>query len=378
MKLACLQENLKKGLDIIKGAVATRSTLPILRNVLLSAENGKLKLVASNLELAITHWLGAKVDEEGDITVPYHMLADFVSTLPLDRIDLALGPMNKMEVRCCRSEAKIAGVAAKGYPPIPCISDGVVAQVEMEALKKGIRRVAFVCADNDLKPILCGAYICLGIDTLTLVGTDGYRLAEQKLAVKNKDNEVTSVIVPSRTLVELSKLLVDEDEPVEMTISRGGDRVLFRIKDTEVLSQVIKGTFPNYEQLIPRDHETRGIIDTNEFLQAVRRAHIFARESSEAGIIRLLITEGKDTMPGKLSVSSKGDEMGEGCSDLDIILEGREGKIAFNGAQLLEFLSIPSERVELRISSSMSPAVFGIVEDESYVYVIMPIFLKDG
>ena len=220
MKLTCLQENLNKGLAVVGRAVATRTTLPITNNVLLIADEGRLKLVGTNLEMAISCWIGAKIEEEGSITVPARLLTEFVGSLPADTISVTLSPQTKtLGLKCARFEARISGVDAKDFPPIPNVDDGVTTEVEVDALRLAINQVVFAAATEESRPVLTGVCTQFEGNTLTLAAADGFRLAVYKMPVKNKVAQKTEVIIPARTLAELNRLMTDQDETVKITLN---------------------------------------------------------------------------------------------------------------------------------------------------------------
>ena len=294
MKLSCLQENFNRGLSIVGRAVATRTTLPITNNVLLAAEEGRLKLVATNLEMAISCWIGAKIEEEGAITVPARLLTEFISSLPSDTIAINLSPQTKtLGLKCARFEARISGVDAKDFPPIPSVDEGITTSVEVEALRQGINQVVFAAATEESRPVLTGVCTQFEGSTLTLAAADGFRLAVFKLPIAKPVSQKTEVIIPARTLAELNRLMTDQEEAVNITLNPNKSQVLFRLKSTELVSQLVQGTFPNYAQLIPKSYNTRVIVSVADFLRATKTASIFARDGS--GIVRLVITPGSET-----------------------------------------------------------------------------------
>src|SRR3972149_984223 len=299
MKLSCLQENLNRGLNIVQRAVATRTTLPITNNVLLATDNGRLKLVATNLEMAISCWIGAKIEDEGSITVPARLITEFVSSLPNDTIDIHLSPQTKtLGLKCARFEARISGVDAKEFPPIPGVDEGITTGVEVEALRQGINQVVFAAATEESRPVLTGVSTRFEGNTLTLAAADGFRLAVFQLPVAEPVGQKVEVIIPARTLAELNRLMADQEDKVAITLNPTKSQVLFRLKnkeinvDIELVSQLVQGTFPNYAQLIPKSYNTRVIVGKDEFLRATRTASIFARDGS--GIVRLVVTPGSE------------------------------------------------------------------------------------
>jgi len=376
MKLSCLQENLNQGLSIVGRAVATRTTLPITQNVLLATEKSRLKLVATNLEMAITCWIGAKVEEEGAITVPARLLTEFVNSLPNDTVDITLFPRTKtLGLHCARVEARISGVDAKDFPPIPTVDKSISTSVEVETLRQGISHVVFAAATEESRPVLTGIDVALEDDTMTLAAADGFRLAVQKLPLSSAVKEKTEVIIPSRTLAELNRLLTEHEEPVEITVNPNKSQAMFKLTDIEIVSQLVQGTFPQYSQLIPQSYSTRALIDVGDFLRATRTASIFARDGS--GIVRLVIAPGENGAPGKMTVSARSEEIGEDTGEVDAIIEGEEAKIAFNGKYLNDVLSILREsQVALETTNPSSPGVLRPVGNDNYIHVVMPMFVQ--
>ncbi len=381
MRLSCLQENLSRGLAVVGRAVANRSTLPITQNVLLSVNQSMLQLSATNLEVAITTWTGAMVEEEGSVTVPARLLTEFVSSLPNERIDLELQPgTGVLELKCARSQAHIHGTDASEFPPIPTVEEGIGAQVDPSVLKSAIARVAFAAATEESRPVLTGVEMKFDGSRFSLAAADGFRLAVHQGVLRESVESETKVIIPARTLNEVSRLLGDREDPVEITMTPAKGQVLFRIKGAEtveVVSQLLQGAFPNYEQLIPEKHDTRAVLDLPSLLRAVRTAAIFARDGSN--IIRLELSPGNgggDT--GKVIVSARSQEIGDNQDEIDAdVIEGVEGKIAFNSRYLLEVLAaLERGKVALETASSSSPGVFRPVDSEDYIHVVMPMFVQ--
>ena len=376
MKLTCLQENLDHGLGIVGRAVATRTTLPITQNVLLATDDGRLKLVATNLEMAISCWIGAKIEEEGSITVPARLLTEFVSSLPSDNIALNLSPQTKtLGLKCARFEARISGIDAKEFPPIPSVDEGTTTEVEVEALRQAINQVVFAAATEESRPVLTGVCTQFEGNTLTLAAADGFRLAVYKMPIKNKVTEKIEVIIPARTLAELNRLIADDEETVSLTLNPNKSQVLFRLKSTELVSQLVQGTFPNYAQLIPKSYNTRAIVNVADFLRATKTASIFARDGS--GIVRLVVTPGGESNPGKLAVSARSEEIGDDVGEIDATVEGADAKIAFNGKYLTDVLSVLHEsQVALETTNPSSPGLIRPVGTENYTHVVMPMFVQ--
>jgi DNA polymerase-3 subunit beta len=376
MKLSCLQENLNKGLSIVGRAVATRSTLPITQNILLSAEQSRLKLAATNLEMAITCWIGAKVKQKGDITVPARLLSDFVNSLPNDLIEVNLPASGRiLELKSGHFQAHIHGIDAADFPPIPQINDGITTTIEAASLREGIAQVAFAAATEESRPVLTGINTEFDGEQLNLVAADGFRLAVHKTTLSSPVKEKTTVIIPARTLNELNRLLGEQEEPVEITVNEKKSQVLFRLKDAEIVSQLIQGSFPNYSQVIPQSYTTRAVVDISEFLRVTKMSSIFARDAS--GIVRLVITPGSELTPGKVTVSAQAEEVGDNVGEVDALTDGEEAKIAFNVKYLSDVLSVLSQaQVALELTTPSSPGTIRPIGVDNYVHVVMPMFVQ--
>ena len=372
MRLSCLQENLSKCLGIVGRAVATRTTLPVTNNVLLATEESRLRLSATNLEIAISCWLGSMVEEDGAITVPARLLSEFVNSLPSEKIDLALGD-HTLELKCARFEARISGIDAEDFPPIPKISGGMSYQVEPDAMRLAINQVVFATASEDTRPVLTGVCAEFEEETLTMAAADGFRLAVHKAPLMSPAKEKVEIIIPGRSLSELNRLLADQKESVEIAVSQNKSQVLFRMKDVELVSQLIQGTFPNFRQLIPASYSTRAVISTPEFLRATKTAAIFARDGS--GIVRRQITP--DGASGKMSVSARSEQIGDNVGEIDAKVEGEAAKIAFNGKYLTDVLGVIHEgEIVLETTTPSSPGVIRPIGAENYVHIIMPMFVQ--
>ena len=381
MKITCLQENLSRGLAVVGRAVANRATLPVIHNVLLSVDQSMLKLSATNLEIAMTTWVGVKIEEEGSITVPARLLSEFVNSLPNDPINLQLDEgSGLLEISSGSSKAHINITDASEFPPIPTVDDGIAAEVDPLVLRSAITRVAFAAATEESRPVLTGVELKLDESKFTMAAADGFRLAVHHGALLKPVPEEMSVIIPARTMNELNRLIGDREEPVEILMTPAKGQVMFRIRggDTvEIVSQLLQGTFPNYEQLIPQSYTTRAVMDLPTVLRAARTASIFARDGSN--IIRMhLMPAEADTEPPKVEISARSEEVGdnEDTVDLDEI-EGEEGKIAFNSRYLLDVLSVLEKgKVALETTTSSSPGVFKPTDSDDYIHVVMPMFVQ--
>jgi DNA polymerase-3 subunit beta len=376
MKLTCLQENLNKGLAIVGRAAATRTTLPITNNVLLATEESRLKLVATNLEMAISCWIGSKIEENGSITVPARLLTEFIGSLPNDKVDISLSPRSKtLKLKCARFEARISGVDAKDFPPVPKVEGGISTNVEVAELRQAISQVALAAAVDESRPVLTGVNAEFEGSELTLAAADGFRLAVYKLPLSKPVDKKTTAIIPSRVLSELNRLAADQEEAIGITLNTVKSQIVFYLKNVELVSQLIQGSFPEYSQLIPKEYQTRAVVDTSQFLMATKTAAIFARDGG--GIVRLMITPGSEKVPGKLTISARSEELGEDVGDIDTAVQGEAAKIAFNGKYLTEVLNVLREpQAALELTSPSSPGIIRPLGVDNYVHVIMPMFVQ--
>jgi DNA polymerase-3 subunit beta len=376
MKVTCLQENLAKGLGIVGRAVALRSTLPITSNVLIATEHGRIKLAATNLDIALSCWIGGQIEEEGAITVPARLITDFVNSLPSDKIELTLAPRSKqLKVKCARNEATIGGIDADDFPPIPAVEDGGTLEIDPKALREAITQVVFSAATDDSRPVLTGVDIAVEGDILTFAAADGFRLAVRHLKLKKKVAEKQEVIVPAKALAELNRLLQDQEDPVQMTFNANRTQVLFRLKDVEMVAQLIQGTFPDYSRLIPKEWGSRAVVEVRDFLQETKIATIFARDGS--GIVRITFQSEEDGAPGRMTLSARAEEIGDNQGELDAAVEGEPAKIAFNGKYLQEVLQVlDGGRVALETTGPSQPGVIRPLENDNYVHVVMPMFVQ--
>ncbi|MEK9658646.1 MAG: DNA polymerase III subunit beta [Chloroflexota bacterium] len=374
MHLNCLQENLSHGLSVVGRAVATRTTLPITQHVLLTTDGGRLKLSATNLEIAVSTWVGAEILEEGSLTVPARLLTDFVNSLPRQPIEITTeGQAKGIALKGAKVQASINGADADEFPPIPSVEDGVATRIGAKELREAIHQVVFAAAVEDSRPVLTGVNVELDGAKLTLAAADGFRLAVHTTQMSEPVGEKLSVIVPARTLNEVERLL-EGDEPVEVLVTPQRSQILFRLKNAEIVSQLIQGNFPNYAQLIPNEHSTRVVVDLAELQRATRTASIFAKDGS--GIIRIQVspTEGG---AGKLEVSSRAEELGDNTGEMEASVEGGEGRIAFNSRYLSDVLAVMGrDQVSLDMTTSSSPGVLRAVGDDKYVHVVMPMFVQ--
>jgi DNA polymerase-3 subunit beta len=375
MKVSCLQENLARGLGTVNRAAARRSTLPVLANILLATDAGRLRLSATNLEMGITCWIGAKVEDEGSTTAPAATLVDLVNTLPSDRVEMELAIRTQsLHVQCGAYRSELKCIDAQEFPPMPPApgDDGLILPVN--ELREIIAQVTFAASTDDSRPVLTGVLFELDDNKLTLAAADGFRLSVRTVGLPGDGPNRARAIVPARALTELGRILTDGEETVRMSLPANRGQVVFRGKDVELVSQLIEGTFPDYQSIIPRSFSTRTVLTTSAFLKACRAADIFAREAAHSA--RLRITPGSELEPGRMLVTATSAETGSNEAAVDAAVEGDPIEIAFNVRFLVDVLSATdTPNVALETTTAASPGVLRPVGRDDFLHVVMPMHI---
>jgi len=385
MRASCLQENLSRGLSVVGRAVATRPTLPVLSHILLSTDQSQIKLAATDLELFIVCWIGAKVDQEGSITVPARLIIDLVNSLPEERVDLNLKDQ-MLHMTCARNEADINGIDPQEFPLLPERSEDHQILLEADLLRQMVAQVVFAAATDESRPILTGVLARFEDTTLTMAAADGFRLSVRQATLPEPVPQPISVVIPAKALNELARVSNDEEDPIGLYITPARSQVLFhlqgdaganegRIFGIDLVSQLIEGNFVNYRQIIPSGHTTRTILNTEEFLKACKTANIFAR--NEANVVHLEIEPGEGMGEGHVKMTATSTEMGDSLGELDASVEGEGLTIAFNVRFLIDVLSVmDSAQVVLETSSPGRPGVLRPLGSDDFVHVIMPMHIR--
>ena len=376
MKITVKREDLAQGLRAVARAISSRTTLPVLSNVLIATDEDRLRLSATDLELAITAWVPAKVEEEGATTVPARTFSDLVGILPEGLLRLSYDESSRtLHVHGGASETDIRCIEADEFPPLPApeLRQGVVMPVG--DFREMVQQVVFAASVDDARPVLTGVLLAVEGDTLTAAASDGYRLSVRKVAVENGAAEPFSLIVPARALSEVGRSVRDGNDFIVMVAPPGRGQVVFRVgDDVEIVSQLIEGSYPPYEQIIPTSYRTRTVVSTAAFVRACKQAEIFAREGSQSA--RLEITPGGE-VPGEVRISATSDETGSSETTLTATVEGEPIVIAFNVRYLREALeAVRSPEVALETIAPASPGVLRPVGVDNFVHIIMPMHLS--
>ena len=368
MKLSVMQENLARGLQVASRAVSNRSTLPVLANVLLRTEDAGLKLTATNLEIGVTAWVPGKIEQEGSLTVPARLFNDLVAGLPAgERVELESDGDTTLKVRAGRFHTQLRGIDAEEFPVIPSPGERPTTRVSQKELRRALSQVVFAAASDEARPILTGVLTRLSGNELTLAAADNYRIAVRSLPLLDPVED-TSLVVPARSYAELLRVLGDTDEPVDMMLAGSKSQVLFHVQDVDIVSRLIDGQFPNYQQVLPSSHTTRAVVDRDDLLKAVRLAALIA--SSAANVIRLRLD---DQGTGTITIAAAAD-VGEEQGEVEAGIEGEAVQISFNARYLQEALqNLDHEQLALEFSGPLSPGVLRPTNDEDYVHVVMPV-----
>jgi len=374
MKASVSQQQLAHGLSTVSRAVSPRSTLPVLSNILLATDEGRLRLSATNLELGISCWIGAQIHEEGSITIPARTLTDLISTLPNDTVTLTLNPRTQtLNVVCGGANTDIKGIDAQEFPPMPVpdLEEGI--DLNVTNFKEMIQQVVFAASDDDARPVLQGVMMTVSGSEVTMAATDGFRISVRRAALTSPAARPMSAIIPARALSELARIASDGEESLTMIIPPGRGQVLFHMRDAELVSQLIEGNFPDYKVIIPRTFKTRTIISTPLLRNACRQAEIIARESNN--VVRMEIQPRGD-MPGLVTIKATSDEKGKSEVQVDATIEGPALVIAFNVKYLREVLEVVrTPNVALETNAHNTPGLIRQVGEEAFQHVIMPMHL---
>lgn len=376
MKITVMQEQLQKGLGHVARAVATKTSLPVLGNILLATDRGQLKLAATNLEIGITSWIDCAIDEEGAVTVPARLLTDFVGNLPNEAVKLELDRRTlALHVRAARSKATVRGIDAEDFPAIPSVEGKPTALIAPEMLREAVGQVAFAAAVDESRPVLAGVQLRFSGAQLTLSAADGFRMAVRTAELVGPATEDVAIIVPAKALNELARAISDATDPVEIVVTRGRNQLLCRTGNIEFLSRLIDGSFPDWRQIVPQSYTTRTVLNRDALLGATKLASYFARDNND--VVKLAIKPGNGEYgPGSLTISANAAEVGDNTSDIDAAVEGPEGQIAFNVRYLNDVLgSLRTPQIALEMQNSASAGVIKPVGNSDSTHVIMPMHL---
>ncbi len=362
MKIVCTQENLKNGLQVVSRIVGSSSTLPILNNVMLETENGQLKLSGTNLEIGISTYIRCKIEGEGGICLGAKTLQELVNNLPNENISIESGDADT-NVSTDHYHTKIKHLSTEDFPLIPKIEDGMQIQIPAEVLKNALDQVVFAASTSETQPEISGVMCFFGPDQTVFAATDRYRLAEKilKLAMPAEKK----IIMPHRSVAELSRLLAGLTEPVTLQIT--DTQLAVTIGDTYVVTRLIDGQYPEYHQIIPQETTTSIIIDRTNLVSALKTSGIFSRGVGSVTMVY-------DLEKQVIQIASVSHDVGESVIDIPCELNGESGSVILNYRYVLDVLgNLNSEKLQIKIINDSSPVIFRPTQEEDYLYLVMPI-----
>ncbi len=364
MLLTCEQKDLLTALNTVSKAVNLNSTLPVLNNILLKAENKKLTFAATNLEIAITTAIKAEIKNEGSLTIPARLFTNYVGLLASGEVELKNSEGLDLQVKTTQSQTRIKGISADEFPLIPQVKKEVSLTLPASDLLEAINQVAFSAARDMVRPVLAGVHLRANKKEVRLAATDSYRLSEKILKPTIAPEKEVSIIIPTRTVQELARILEKGKETITLDLS--ANQLLFLYKNVELASRLIDGSYPDYEQIIPKKHTTTISVKNEELSTAVKRVNLFAKDSHS---VKIVVTADK-----KLRVLSDATQIGEEEAEVSAAIAGAENAVALNANYLLEALSsIGAKDLEIELGEKMVPAVIRSTKAKDYLHLIMPL-----
>lgn len=369
MQVVCEQKDLLLALNVASKAISTNNTLPILNNILLRAEGQKLYFASTNLEIAITYWINTEIKNEGTITIPAKLLTSYISLLSEEKVTIAIDEGSTIKITSPNSKTKINGLASDEFPTIPTVEKKHSFEIEGKVFREAIEHVAFAAAAISTRPVLSGVLFQISEDDMRIVATDSYRLAEKKIKLDKPIDGKVKIIIPAKTIHELGKLISDfEGEKVTVILS--DNQVLFKLGTVELVSRIIDGTFPDYQQIIPKNATTTAAVKRIDLIQAIRRVSLFAKENNNNNI------KVGFSADQKLSITTDMTQIGVEEAEVTAKIEGEDNRIALNAAFVLDVLNALSvEEVTISMESKLSPATIRVKESDDYLHVVMPLRL---
>ncbi|MEK7147082.1 MAG: DNA polymerase III subunit beta [Patescibacteria group bacterium] len=367
MKIIVLKENLKNGLDAVERSISDQSSLPILKNVLIKTENNKTLILGTNLELAVTHSMAGKIFENGSVSVPFKIFTGLVNNLPTERINLEKNNHNLI-IKTDNYEAVIQGINSDDFPIIPKINlTQYSLKINNSLFKDSLSKVINAAQFSDLKPEISGILIDYQIESIKLAATDNSRLAEKTIPNNQFSSNLTQnikLIIPLKTAYEILKTVGDNGD---LEIFFDNNQILFKTDDLEIISRLIEGNYPDYQQIIPKEFVNELVIDKNEFLNSLKLANVFSGKNND---VRLKVSENKKT----LEVYSANAGLGENKYLVPIKSNGTPISISFNLKYLIDGLkSYDSEQIILGLNNNNKPSIIKSEKNSLFFYILMPI-----
>jgi DNA polymerase-3 subunit beta len=364
MKLICTKENLKKGLFIVGRVVSTGNPLQVLNNILIKTDEGRIKLSSTNLEIGINTWVGGKIEEEGTITVPAKLINEYINNLPSDKVILE-SQDSTLKIESDNYHTNIKGLPSDDFPLIPQISEAAYAKIDSNEFKNALAETFWASANNETQPEISGIFMSFEQSTLRIAATDRYRLAERTAVLMEPVAHPKEVIVPARTTSELYKIISLSDGLVEIYFSES--QVLFKAGETELISRLIDGQYPDYQQIIPKEFKTEALVEKNEFIHALKAASLFVPDSNNVTV---------EVKANTITVNAQSMASGENHTEVPAKVSGEGLGAVFNFRYLIDCLNnIPETSVLFKMINDASPASIVPQGRDNYTYIVMPIKL---
>ena len=368
MKLQILQENLERAIGITTRFASTKAQLPILGNILLSTKKSKIYISSTNLEISASVQIGAKVEEEGEISIPAKVIADLVSNLPKETINLE-SEKEQLKISTPGFSSTILGMDPSDFPAVPnSVNDSKSVVFSKKDISECLNKVVFATSTDETRPILTGVLFILKNNSLSLVATDGFRLSRRVVSLKDYKGEDKTVVIPKSILGEIIRGVFETDE-ILFNLEDSEKQVTFGLSDTVLASRLLEGEYPDFEKIIPKESNLKVTLDKEEFFRAVKLASIFARESANIVKIKIL----KDS----IKISAESGQAGSQDTKVDAKVERTDSgdfEIAFNYKYLEDFLrSVSGEEIKIEFINQTSAGVFRDTSDSEYLHLIMPV-----
>jgi DNA polymerase-3 subunit beta len=378
MKFSCAKQALGQGLSIVNHAVTARSTLPILSHILFATDHGRLKLSATDLEIGINCWVDAEIGEEGSVTLPAKLMTEFVNTLPQGTVELTLQEeSHTVHVKGGRSSATIRGMDPEEFPlPASVEEDTTSIRIGANLLKEVIGQVAFAASSDISRPVLTGVLLQASEEKITFAAADSFRLAVRGVPLALSSPPKGQILVPARTMGELARILPEEGE-VQILVTANRSQILFHTEHIDLLSRLIEGTFPNYEHIIPREHTTCAVMNTQEFASAMKSASLFARDDANRTYLTLRRGTGEDAeaAQGSLLIEARAEDVGGGEVPISAQVSGEtpELRIVFSAHYIVQVLAaLDTPEIALELAGESKPGVIRPIGATDFIYVLMP------
>ncbi len=368
MKFTCPQQTLAKALNVVSKAITNRTTIPILKGILLEAENGQLTLTASDLELSIETKIDVQVAEAGSLVISAKLFSDIIRKLPSGMVEIEEKENNTAVVRCMNSEFTIVCQPADEFPNTGDVDETNSIRLEKELFKDMVRRTSFAASVDESKGIILGVLIDISSDLVQMVALDGYRLAITREHIQG--DSAQKMIIAARILNEVNKVIMDSGDEPNMDIVLDQKKAMFLTGDTKIVVRMLEGQFIDFKNVIPKEHQTRVRVSRSEFLESIERASLLARDGRN-NLIRMAIDE------TSMTVTSRSEE-GNVKEEISIAREGQNLEIGFNSKYLLDVMKvIDDDEIHMEFNSSVSPCMIKPVEGDAFEYLVLPVRISN-